>query len=86
MFPSNALALANALARENGLILGAFHQFESHDKLVVAFTFGLRNEDGEIRWFEPVRSDDTMAFARFPRVILRADGTVFRDLLFNPFA
>ena len=86
MLPTNALALANALARENGLIIGAFHQFESHDKIVVTFSFGLRKEDGEIRFFEPHRVDGSMAFARFPRIILRADGTVFRNLLFNPFA
>lgn len=86
MLPTNALALANALAHANGLVLGAWSQFESHDKMVVAFHFGIRKEDGQIRWFEPCRADGTLAFARFPRVILRADGTVFRDLLFNPFA
>jgi hypothetical protein len=81
MLPTNALALANALAHAHGLEWVAFYQFESLDKTVVAFTF---KKDGKA--FEPTRRDGTLAFAQMPRVCLRADGTVFRDLLFNPFA
>jgi hypothetical protein len=81
MLPHNALALAHAFALAHGLKVSAFYEFESHDKVVVAVNL---RRDGEI--FEPTRRDGTVAFARMPRVILRADGTVFRDLLFNPFA
>jgi hypothetical protein len=73
-------------ANAHGLVVGAWSEFGSLDKQVVCFHFGQRQADGSVIWFEPVRSDDTMAFARFPRIILRADGTVFKNLLFNPFA
>lgn len=83
---TNAHALATAFARENGLVFGGFCEFRSIDKTVFAVIFGLRAEDGSIRWFEPSRSDGRWAFFKMPRLILRADGTVFRDLFFNPFA
>lgn len=80
----NALALASAHARENGLIVGAYWEFQSLDKTVFAVTLGRRQDDGSVRWFEPTRSDGRVAFVHLPRLILRADGTVFRNLLFVP--
>lgn len=82
----NALALARIFANAHGLVVGAYWEFQSLDKTVFAVTFGRRQEDGSVIWFEPSRSDGRVAFVRMPRYILRADGTVFRDLIFNPFA
>jgi hypothetical protein len=68
-------------ATAHGLTLGAWSHFTSLDKQVIAFHF---MKDGKS--FDPTRSDGRFAYAQMPRLILRADGTVFRDLLFNPFA
>ena len=76
-----ARAIGYEFARANGLTVGAWSQFESLDKTVVAFHF---MKDGVS--FDPTRSDGRFAYARMPRLCLRADGTVFRNLLFNPFA
>lgn len=78
---SNARSIGLAFAHAHGLTLGAWTQFPSLDKTIVVFHF---MKDGET--FEPSRSDGRLAFAQMPRLCVRADGTVFRDLLFNPFA
>jgi hypothetical protein len=80
----NALAICSAFARENGFIVGAYSEFQSLDKTVFAVHLGRRQEDGSVRWFEPTRSDGRFAFSQMPRIVLRADGTVFRNLLFVP--
>lgn len=78
---SNARSIGLAFAHAHGLTLGAWTQFPSLDKTIVVFHF---MKDGEA--FEPSRADGRFAFNKMPRLCLRADGTVFRDLLFNPFA
>lgn len=76
-----ARAIGHEFARANGLTIGAWSQFESLDKTIVAFHF---MKDGAS--FDPTRTDGRFAYAQMPRLILRADGTVFRSILFNPFA
>lgn len=78
---SKARSIGLGFAHAHGLTLGAWTQFTSFDKTIVVFHF---MKDGEC--FEPSRSDGRFAFAKMPRLVLRADGRVFRDLLFNPFA
>ena len=77
----NARQMGYDFASANGLTLGAWSHFTSLDKQVIAFHF---MKDGQS--FDPCRSDGRFAYAQMPRLVLREDGTVFRDLLFNPFA
>ena len=86
LLTASARSHGQEFATAHGLVFGAWTEFPSLDKTVICFIFGKRDEDGSVRWYEPTNANGTkLAFARMPRLALRADGTVFRDLLFNPF-
>ncbi len=76
-----ARAIGFDFASAHGLTVGAWTHFTSLDKQVISFHF---MKDGVS--FDPTRSDGRFAHSQMPRLILREDGTVFRNLLFNPFA